>query len=229
MIYLQLANQEFNDQQPAKAISYVQKINTGKLLNAFQMRNNGNTNLYIFENVCNVVSGLGTNDRYDLVVKLVNVFKKKVNRSSIYGYASQLVMLGQKDKVKARRFIDSAMAEMKRIDKPELFQPHKAQAAIALMFLDPAANEAEATRLIKNTQVRFDALYLYGQAYAFHDKLYEATRRMPPLFSSGDQAYFLKYTIVGYYLGKKVDNKWKKFLDNEFILSRRYLPYVDEN
>ena len=229
MIYLQLASLEFNALQPAKAISYAQKINTAKLLNAFQMRNNGNTNVYIFENICNVVAGLGANDRFDLVEKLVNVFKNKINRSSIYGYASQLVMLQLKDKVKARRFIDSAMAEMKRIDKPELFQPHKAQIAIALMYLDPVANETEATRLIKNTQVRFDALYLYGQAFAFHDKLYEATRRMPPLFSSGDQTYFLKYTIVGYYLREKVDNKWKGFLDNEFILSRRYLPYVDEN
>ncbi len=229
ILYLHLANREFNDQQGSKAISYAERINEANLLNSFQETNNGNTNSYTFELISNIVAGLGANNRFDLVSKLVNVFKKKPNRSSIYGYASQLLSLQRKDPVIARRFTDSAMAEMKRIDKPDFFEPHKAQIALALMFMDPLANEKEATGVIKNTQVRFDALYQYGETFAFHDKLYEATKRMPPLFSSGDQAYFLKYTIVGYNFRKEVDAKWKKFLDNEFILSRRYLPYVDEN
>ena len=228
-LYLHLANQEFNNQQGTKAISYAEKINEGNLLNSFQQTNNGNANSYTFELISNIVSGLGENDRFDLILKLVNVFKKKINRSSIYGYASSVLSLQRKDPVIARRFLDSAMAEMKRIDKPDFFEPHKAKIALALMYLDPAANENEATRVIKNTQVRFDAYYEYGEAFAFHNKLYEATKRMPPLFSSGDQAYFLKYIIVGYNSRKEVEPKWKKFLNNEFILARRYLPYIDEN
>ena len=86
-----------------------------------------------------------------LAYSLLNVFKKEVNRSSLYAYASQLISLNEKAPESARRLLDSARKEMNRLDNPAVFQPNRHQVAMALMYLDPEKNSDEAYRTIKNS------------------------------------------------------------------------------
>src|SRR4030095_12723879 len=137
ILYLHLSDQAFRQGKPEKGIAYVRKIQLNKLLNAFQYRNFDFVNNYSFELVGKAMADLVVNDQFDAAYSLLNVFKKEVNRSSLYGYASQLISLNMKAPGSALRMLDSARIEMNRMDNPAVFQPNRHQVAMALMYLDP--------------------------------------------------------------------------------------------
>ena len=114
-----------------------------------------------------------------LAYNLLNVFKKEVNRSSLYAYASQLISLNEKAPESALRLLDSARKEMNRLDNPAVFQPNRHQVAMALMYLDPEENSAEAYRTIKNSPNKFEAIFRFSRAHAIHKHLYTAEQQTP--------------------------------------------------
>ena len=172
---------------------------------------------------------LGLGDRFDLAYTFINVFKKEVNRSSLYGYASQLILLNQQSTAVAQRLLDSAKIEMDRLDNPAVFQPNRHQVAMALMYLNPEKNSGEAYRTIKNSFSKFEAMWRFSRAFAIQEDLYKAQQQAPALISAGDKAGFLSIIIDGYNLSKPKKKEWEKFKSNELIFSRRFLPYVNES
>ncbi|MBK8496002.1 MAG: hypothetical protein IPL50_14055 [Chitinophagaceae bacterium] len=229
ILYLHLGDQAFAQNETAKGIAYLQKIQPEKLLNAFQFKNFNVVNNYSFELTAKAVAALSVNNRFDLAYRLINAFKKEVNRSSLYGSASQQVSLNRQSPEMAKRLLDSAQTEMTRLDNPAVFQPNRHQVAIALMYMDPGKNEAAAYRTIKNSFNKFEAIGRFSEAYALNGKLYKALQQAPPLISSGDRAVFLRRTMHGFNEAQSKKMEWKKFMDNELIFTRLYLPYVNEN
>ncbi|MBK6817869.1 MAG: hypothetical protein IPG82_21080 [Saprospiraceae bacterium] len=59
------------------------------------IKNFGFANTYSFELVGNAVANLTIHQQFDMAYGLLNVFKKEVNRSSLYAYASQLISVDQ--------------------------------------------------------------------------------------------------------------------------------------
>ena len=118
---------------------------------------------------------------------------------------------------------------MNRLDNPAAFQPNRHQVAMALMYLDPEKNSAEAYRTIKNSANKFEAISRFSKAYAIHENLYKAEQQAPALISDGDKSGFLESIISGFNLIETPKKNWKKFRENEFIFSRRFLPYVNES
>jgi hypothetical protein len=108
------------------------------------------------------------------------------------------------------------------------FQPNRHNVAIALMYSNPEELSDEAYRTIKNSFVKFQAIWRFSFAYSFRGNLFEALQQAPPLISIGDQAYFLTSSLEGYNKNKGIPEHWKKFKSNEFIFSRRFLPYIAE-
>ncbi|MBK9531157.1 MAG: ATP-binding protein [Chitinophagaceae bacterium] len=229
ILYLHLGDQAFAQNETAKGIAYLQKIQPEKLLNAFQFKNFNVVNNYSFELTAKAVAALSVNSRFDLAYRLINVFKKEVNRSSLYGYASQQVSLNRQSPEMAKRLLDSAQTEMTRLDNPAVFQPNRHQVAIALMYMDPGKNEAAAYRTIKNSFNKFEAIGRFSEAYALNGKLYKSLQQAPPLISSGDRAVFLRRTMHGFNKAQSQKLEWKKFMDNELIFTRLFLPYINEN
>jgi hypothetical protein len=172
---------------------------------------------------------LSANNHFDLAFSLLNVFKKEVNRSSLYAYASQLLSLDQKSPEAAQRLLDSARAEMKRLNNPALFQPNRHQVAMALMYLDPDKNAKEAYQTIKNSSDKFEAIARFSKAYAFHGNLYAAQKQMPPLISTADKADFFRKIMEGLNLTKRQKSEWESFKENELIFTRQFLRYINEN
>ena len=208
----------------------MEKIQPDKLLNAFQYKNYGFVNSYSFELVGKSIAFLSVNNRFDVAYVLLNVFKKNVNRSSLYAYASQLLSLDQKSPETAKRLLDSARAEMMRLDNPAVFQPNRHQVAMALMYMDPGKNSGDAYRIIKNSPNKFQAIFRFSRAIAFDDgNLYKARQQMQSLISTGDKTAFYRYINEGYNLAIPMKNEWRKFKENEPIFTRRFLPYVNEN
>ncbi len=229
ILYLHLSDQAFNQDKPEKGTAFIRKIQPDKLLNAFQYKNLDFVNDYSFELVGKVLADLTANNQFDLAYSLLNVFKKEVNRSSLYAYASQLISLNQQSPELAERLLDSARIEMNRLDNPAEFQPNRHQVAIALMYINPENNSTEAYRTIKNSFAKFAAIERFSRAYAFHGNLFKAQQQAPPLISAGDKAGFFRSSIEGFNLAQTKNKEWKKFKDNEFFFYRVFLPYVNES
>ncbi len=77
ILYLHLGDQAFNQNETAKGIANIQKIQPDKLLNAFQNKNFFFVNSYPFELVGKAVANLTANNQFDLAYRLLNVFKKE--------------------------------------------------------------------------------------------------------------------------------------------------------
>lgn len=229
ILYLQLGDHAFMQNEAKKGIAYLRRIQPEKLLNAFQFKNPAFFDDYSLELVGKAVADLTVNKQFDLAYTFVNVFKKQVNRSSIYGYASQLISLNRKSPELAQRLLDSAQTEMNRLDNPAEFQPNRYQVAIALMYINPEKNAGEAYRTIKNSFNKFTAIKRFSEAFGFHGELYEAMQQAPLLISAGDRAGFLNRTIKGFNLLQPPKEQWKKFRENELIFNRSSLRYVNEN
>ena len=229
ILYLHLGEQAFDLNETEKGISYCKKIQPDKLLNAFQYKNYNWVNDYSLELVGKCIADLSANNQFDLAYKLLNVFKKEVNRSSLYAYASQLISFNKRYPEVAQRLLDSARIEMNRLDNPSVFQPNRHQVAMALMYQHPDKNSKEAYRTIKNSFTKFEAMWRFSKAFAIQGNLYKAQQQTPGLISPADNAGFLASIAEGFRLTQPQKKEWKKFKDNEFIFARRYLPYVNEN
>jgi len=229
ILYLNLSEYSFGKNEPEKGIAYLEKIQTEKLLNSFQYINFGVVNSYSLEMVANAVADLTINNRFDLAYKLINVFKKEVNRSSIYGHASRLLTVRQEFPASAKQLLDSAIAEMNRLDNPAAGQPNRHVVATALMFMDPQKNSEKAYSIIKNRGNKFQSIQQFSKAYAFHGNLYQALQQAPALISTGDRSVFLRQTLKGLRLNKPGADAWKTFMVNEPFFDRRFLNYVNEN
>ena len=229
ILYLHLSNSAFNSKKADKGIAYLKKIQPEKLLNAFQYKLFDFVNTYSFELTGIAIANLAANNQFDLAYTFINVFKKEVNRSSLYGYASQLLSLKQQSPSVAQVLLDSAKIEMNRLDNPAVFQPNRHQVAMALMYIDPKKNSGEAYRTIKNSSSKFEAIWRFTNAYAINGNLYKAQQQAPHLISAGDKAGFLGSTVRGFNLSKTKKKEWEKFKNNELIFSRRFLPYVNDN
>ena len=229
ILYMHLADDAFNNNDSAAGIKYIGRIQLDKLLNAFQYKNYNFVNTYSLELVASAIDNLSVINHFDLAYRLLDVFKNEINRSSLYGYASQLVSLHRQSPAIARRLLDSASSEMNRLENPALFQPNRCQVAMAMMYIDPEKNEDDAYRTIKNSTDKYQAIQFFSKACAFKENLYEAEKQLPLLVSTGDKAIFLFEIIKGFNLTRPQANQWKKFNTNEFLFTKRYLPYTSEN
>ncbi len=228
ILYLHLSEYAFLNDDAEKGIAYLEKVKLSLLLNAFQYKNFNFVNTYSLEQTAIAIANLVEHDRFDLAYDFAQVFKKEVNRSSLYAYASQLISLRGQSPAVATRLLDSAQAEMNRIQNISDFQPNRHNVAIALMYSNPDENADEAYRTIKNSFNKFQSIWRFSYAYGTIGKLYEAQQQVPPLISTGDQANFLTFSLKGYNQNKDIPEHWKKFRNNELIFARRFLPYIDE-
>ncbi len=229
ILYLHLSRNAFEQSEPRKGIAILKNINRGRLLNAFQYNNFFFVNSYSLELISDAVANLTVNGEFELAYDFVNVFRKEVNRSSIYAYASQLVTLREKPQEYAVQLLDSAIVEMNRLENSAEFQPNRLNTANAMMYINPENNEEEAYKVIKNTQAKFESLQRFSFAYSKEEDLYRGLLQIPDLVSSSDRIAFYARIIEGHNLRIEYEPDWDKFKNNEFLFIRRFLPYINES
>jgi hypothetical protein len=230
IFYLHLADNAFNRNDSINGVKYLEQIQTDKLLNAFQYKLFGAfANTYSLELVASAIANLTVHNHFDLAYQLLNVFQNRINRSSLYGYASQLVSIHQQSPAAANRLLDSARVEMNRLENPALFQPNRCQVAIAMMYIDPVKNQADAYHTIKNSTDKYQAIPFFSKAFALKGNLYGAEQQVPSLVSMGDKGLFLYQITNGFNLAQPQTDRWRKFNKDEFLFTRLYLPYINEN
>jgi energy-coupling factor transporter ATP-binding protein EcfA2 len=223
ILYLQLSDRAIQKNETAKGIAYLEKIQPDKIINALRIENQ-----LTFQLTGRAVAVLTDNDRYDLAYTFINAFKREVNRSSLYGFASQQISLKKQSPERALQLLDSARAEMNR-GKAEFFEPNRHQVAIALMLMNPGKNRKEAFRTIKNAFVKFVAMGRFSEAFALHSNLYKAYGMTPSNIAPEDRSIFLASTIRGYNQLKTRKPEWLKFQYNDDYINNSFLIYFDDN
>jgi hypothetical protein len=167
-----------------KGVAWLKKIQLAKIINSVYSRGR-----LTFELVAKAVSNLAENNRFDEAYPFINVYKKVLNRSSLYAFASQMISIKKGPPDMASRMLDSAILEMNK-DNPEQFQPNRLLVAIAKMFMDPGKNETSAYRTIKNSFAKYFTMGQFSRAFAFHGNLYKAYKQMPPQIAMKTKRFF---------------------------------------
>ncbi|MGI8600778.1 MAG: hypothetical protein ACR2KB_16105 [Chitinophagaceae bacterium] len=229
ILYLHLSNTAFVRGDIDKGIYFSSNIQPSKILNAFRYKGFGFVNSYSLEILATNVAHLVSKGHFDKAYQLINVFKKQINRSSIYAFASQYLSLNNKSANAIQRLLDSASVEMKRIDNPSVSQPNRHQVSMGLMYHNPVRNSDDAYKIIKNSFNKFEAISRFSLAYAYHNNLYKAKQQVPDFISPADKAFFLYNMMKGFNLNKELKQEWVNFRNNENIFMRRFLRYVNEN
>lgn len=229
VLYLHLGIAAMKKGDTASARLHYANLQPEKVLNAFQYKGMNFLNQYSFEQYALAIGQLFTGGMDQKALELVRVFRKPVNRSSIYGFIAQQLLLENKNRDLALRLMDSARAEMGKIDNPAVFQPNRHQLAIALMLADPDRNEDAANKIIKNSPGKLEALTRFATAHALNDHLYKAWLEIPSDLSDEDRGWFFYRILIGYNHRFERKAAWKKFEDNTLFADRFFLPYINEN
>ena len=223
ILYFNLSQQSFKLGENDKGFAWLKKIQLAKLINSDYQRGR-----LTFELVATAVKNLAVNNKFNEAYTMMNVYKKVLNRSSIYAYASQMISIKKGSPDMARRMLDSAIVEMNK-DNPEVFQPNRLLVAIAQMFMDPEKNENLSYRTIKNSFAKYLTMGQFSKAFAFHGNLYKAHQQIPPQIANEDKAIFLYFTLYGNNMSGERKKEWMKYQDNYNSFDNSFLIYINEN
>jgi hypothetical protein len=223
ILYFSLSEQSFKAGENDKGIGWLKKIQAAKIINS-----DYRIGRLIFELVANAVANLTASKRFDEAYTFINVYKKVLNRSSLYAFASQMISIKKGLPEITRRMLDSAIVEMNK-DNPEVFQPNRLLVAIARMFMDPGKNETTAYRTIKNSFAKYFTMAQFSKAYAFHGNLYKAYQQASPQIANEDKSLFLYFTLLGKNMTEEKKVAWTKYQENYNSFENSFLVYIDEN
>lgn len=223
VLYFNLSEQSFKRGENEKGIAWLKKVQVNKIISSDQ--NRGFLTIYM---VAKAVTHLAVNNKFDEAYTFINLYKKALNRSSLYAYASQMISIKKGSTDMARRMLDSAIVEMNK-DNPEQFQPNRLLVAIAEMYMDPEKNETVAYKTIKNSFAKYLTMAQFSKSFAFHGNLYKAYQQAPPKIANEDKAVFLYFTLFGNNMSREKKKEWIKYLDNYIFFDNSFLVYINEN
>jgi len=223
VLYFNLSERSFKRGENNKGIAWLKKVQINKLISSDQ--NRGFMTIYL---VAYAVANLAANNKFDEAYTFINAYKKVLNRSSLYAYASQMISIKKGSPEMAKRMLDSAIVEMNK-NNPEEFQPNRLLVAIAQMYMDPEKNESVAYRTIKNSFAKFITMGQFSKSFAFHDNLYKAYQQAPAKIANEDKTLFLYFTLVGNNMNKEKKSEWMKYLNNYNFFENSFLVYTNEN
>ncbi|PWN05105.1 hypothetical protein [Rhodohalobacter mucosus] len=228
LLYIHLADAAFHRGNAEIGLSHLRMIETDRLLNSFQYSLPFFINTHSMEMVAHAVAHATLHGEIDLAHSLVDVFQQQVNRSSLYGFASQQLSLNYRAEDAAIQLIDSARTEMLRLDNPSVFQPNRLILAAAMMYQDPENNREEAYQVIKNSGNKFNAMFYFTESHGFNEEFFEGISHIPDLVSSADRLGFYYSILHGYNINGEIGPEWEAYYNNQFVFIRRFLPYIAE-
>ena len=164
--------------------------------------------------------------------RLARFFDGTVNRSSLYAYAANELMLHGINDSRVDQLMDSARAQAALTRNLSTVQVNRIELAYGLAMRDKNSDINEAYKTIKNVQLKFLGMQWISRAYAQHGKLFEASHNIPENISDPDILLFDWNILVGYSEAIKLKEEtpqWKQFVENRLRNFNRPINYVDEN
>jgi hypothetical protein len=230
LLYLNLGMDAQAAGDKEKMLAYYRKLSPDKFLNILQTREYGNNiNDGSLRLIAIAVKGMTEAGHFDEAYKLMTVFKKPNNRSSIYSFAASEMIKEKGDGKLVQRFIDSAKSEIQRSAQALGVQAYREKLAFALALQDPEQNLTEIRTLIKNLPQKLFANMRISQAFAFHEKLFRANEVKPELISDNDLAELHWNILYGYSSKKEPPTDWKIYNQSYRPFIIRSINYQDES
>jgi hypothetical protein len=230
-LYLYLGQMASHSGNKADRLKYYDQVQFEKIFNLLRSKEFGGlARDQSFRLLAEALRAFAENNKPDQARKLTAMFKNAINRSSLYAYAASEVLKQDAKSEVGKQLLDSAKAELKRVENTSGGQPNRVKMAYALTLQSPDKNSEEAFGLIKNLNQKFFAIQHITRSFSFYGKLYEARLNIPPNISSTDQAAFLTMILFGYNEGTRIAGEtWKEYLLNAPTNSYSHIIYIDEN
>jgi len=230
-LYLNLGLKAQQQGDQKSMLRYYDKIQHGNLLNILRTKEYANNvNNHAFRLMAFAVKGLTEAGQDQDAQKVIQVFKKPANRSSLYAFAAAEMLNEKKDSKQAQALIDSARNELNRSQNNTGFQPNRLVLSYALALQDPEKNIPEINKLIKNLPQKLFPTQSVCRAYAFNNLLYNARAYIPNLISDDDLADTNRYILYGYSLrSKESAPEWVNYNNNYIQIFTRSINYQDES
>jgi len=221
--------QRVND--TASMLSYYRRVNPSNLLNLLRSKEfPGQTNSHALRLMSYAVKGFATQGQFDEAFRLMSVFKRPINRSSLYAFAATRLQLERGNSTAVKRLLDSANIELTRVTNLTTGQPHRQVIAQAMTLDDPEKRAAEANVLIKNLGGKSIAQQRMAHAFGFHSLLHDGLQNFPPLISDTDQSIFYWWLLYGYEMGTNhKPDAWQSYDRYHIKANTEWIGYIDEN
>ena len=226
LLYLYLAREAGKINEPDKVIYYTDKLTpekvSGLLLNALDLN-------VLFRLVGESVTYLTLINEDQRAYRIVKMFDNPANRSMLYAYAASSAIRRGILVNKASGLIDSAQAELKRIENRDAFQSSRFLIAFALTLQNDNKIE-EAYSIIKNMDAKWIGINRMCQALGYQGQLFEAVNNIPDNISDADYALFLRFIINGYTQRSttKVSSTWNDYDANNELFLNYYINYQND-
>lgn len=213
LLYLAIGNEADRKGDVQTALRYYSKLDMNVLMSYFSTYGNAFGRELFYETALGVSAQLKAN-LLDSAYAMIRVFKSPVNRSTLYAFAATKLMESKINSPLVQQLIDSAQIEIARIENLSAGQPNRIYIAQALTMQDPAANVAEANRIVKNVDNKIDPSVYIARSFAFHQALYSAREHMPENLSDGDKALFIMNITEGHAAIRPAPKEWEEFNEN---------------
>jgi hypothetical protein len=229
-LYLGYYNLENNNQQ--LALTYYSKVKPENFGNIFRYK------IFVgyIQSVSLLLVGKGMvcftqNNRPEDAARFLNFFKRPANRSSLYAFeAREFAEKGMAPSLTGP-LLDSAQAEMMRVENSNSEQPNRYRVAIALVTNSPTDGTIQiAKRIIRNQPLKFETLKKMASAISRHRELFMATQLVPSNISAEDQLSFLEYIVRGHADSLPTETEWQGYEKNTPWFNKpQTTRYVDES
>jgi len=162
--------------------------------------------------------------------RILDFFKKPVNRSSLYAAAARELSTQKVNPSLAGALLDSALVEMDRLENLNSDQPNRFRITIALLTQSPTEQSIEKAKgIIKNQSLKLTIQQRMARALAYGGELFRATEVIPGNISDTDRMEFLWNMVRGYAESIPTTPEWREYEERALWYQRtNFLPYVDE-
>lgn len=162
--------------------------------------------------------------------RILDFFKKPVNRSSLYAAAARELSAQKVNPSLAGALLDSALVEMDRLENLNSDQPNRFRITIALLTQSPTEQSIEKAKgIIKNQSLKLTIQQRMARALAYGGELFRATEVIPGNISDTDRMEFLWNMVRGYAESIPTTPEWREYEERALWYQRtNFLPYVDE-
>jgi len=231
LLYLYLGYYAQERGEQSLALEYYSKLRVENFGNLLRFKiSPGISNNTSFALMAKVFTFYLQNEKWAEAQRVLDFFKKPVNRSTLYATAAWEFSVQQAKATMVTALLDSAKLEMNRLENLNSEQPNRLRIVVAMLVHSPTEGSiGQANGIIKNQALKLTIQQRMAQQLAYRDDLFKATEVIPSNLSDSDKLDFLWYMFNGYANSKPTGPEWKEYENiYEFWKTMKWVPYVDE-
>lgn len=224
LLYLQLGELAFMEDNKKDFMKWKDRVKSERILQSVNLQFGPR----VFKAYAEMVAGLIHYDMPDSANHFIQRFKNPINRSSLYAYAAYQFLRRDISTEKVDALLDSAYAEIGRIENLATGQPNRQLIAYALALQNDDEKLKEGYKVIKNLFNKSFPIELMCRSLGYRNELYKAVQNIPAEASDDDKVVFIRNIFQGYQYNE-MKPAWSTFSTNYNWFNLTPAPYVNES